>query len=158
MSDGELTPTGPPPPPPAPPAPQPTNGMAVASLVLGILSILLFFTVVPPFILGGLGVIFGIIGLTKAGQGAPNKGLAIAGLVCGAIGLDDETVIATAAAKADRLCGVPQHPLQLHDQSRGLAATAHPPHPLCRYIPRCDPWPFDVCSPPASRCSRGPSC
>ena len=61
--------------------------MAVASLVLGILSILLFFTVVPPFILGGLGVIFGIIGLTKAGQGAPNKELAIAGLVSGAIGI-----------------------------------------------------------------------
>ena len=91
MSDSDLTPTGPPPPPPAPPAAPPaaqsTNGMAVASLVLGILSILLFFTVVPPFILGGLGVIFGIIGVSKAGQGAPNKGLAIAGLVCGAIGI-----------------------------------------------------------------------
>jgi hypothetical protein len=85
MSD--LTPPGPPPPPPAPPAVQPTNGLAVASLVLGILSILLFFTVVPPFILGGLAVIFGIIGLSKAAQGAPNKGLAVAGLVCGAIGL-----------------------------------------------------------------------
>jgi hypothetical protein len=87
MSDSDITPAGPPPPPPAPPVAQPTNGMAVASLVLGILSILLFFTVVPPFILGGLGVIFGIIGVSKAGQGAPNKGLAIAGLVCGAIGI-----------------------------------------------------------------------
>ena len=86
MTDADLTPTGPPPP-PAPPAAQPTNGMAVASLVLGILSILLFFSVVPPFILGGLAVIFGIIGVSKAGQGAPHKGLAIAGLVCGAIGI-----------------------------------------------------------------------
>ncbi len=86
MSD--ITPVGPPPPPPpAPPAVQPTNGMAVASLVLGIVSLILFFTVVPPFILGGLAVLFGILGLSKANQGAPHKGLAIAGLICGAVGI-----------------------------------------------------------------------
>jgi hypothetical protein len=85
MSDVE--PAGPPPPPPAPPAIQPTNGMAVASLVLGILSLLLFFTIVPPFILGALAVIFGALGLSKAKQGAPNKGLALAGLICGGVGI-----------------------------------------------------------------------
>jgi hypothetical protein len=85
MSDVE--PAGPPPPPPAPPAIQPTNGMAVASLVLGILSLLLFFTIVPPFILGALAVIFGALGLSKAKQGAPNKGLAVAGLICGGVGI-----------------------------------------------------------------------
>jgi hypothetical protein len=83
----EVRPPGPPPPPPAPPAAQPTNGMAVASLVLGILSLLLFFTVVPPFILGALAVIFGALGLSKAKQGAPNKGLALAGLICGGVGI-----------------------------------------------------------------------
>jgi hypothetical protein len=82
-----VDPAGPPPPPPAPPAIQPTNGMAVASLVLGILSLLLFFTVVPPFILGALAVIFGALGLSKAKQGAPNKGLAVAGLICGGVGI-----------------------------------------------------------------------
>lgn len=85
MSD--VVPAGPAPPPPPAPAMQPTNGMAVASLVLGILSIVMSFTVVPPFILGGLAVIFGILGYSKAKQGAPNKGLAIAGLVCGAVGI-----------------------------------------------------------------------
>ena len=86
MSDS--APTGPPPPPPpAPPAVQQSNGMAVASLVLGIVSLILFFTFVPPFILGGLAVLFGILGLSKAKQGAPNKGLAIAGIVCGAVGI-----------------------------------------------------------------------
>ena len=86
MSD--ITPAGPPPPPPpAPPTVRPTNGMAVAALVLGILSLVLFFTVVPPFILGALAVIFGVLGLSKANQGAPHKGLAIAGLVCGAVGI-----------------------------------------------------------------------
>lgn len=83
----EVRPPGPPPPPPAPPAAQPTNGMAVASLVLGILSLLLFFTIVPPFILGALAVIFGALGLSKAKQGAPNKGLALAGLICGGVGI-----------------------------------------------------------------------
>jgi hypothetical protein len=82
-----VDPAGPPPPPPAPPAIQPTNGMAVASLVLGILSLLLFFTIVPPFILGALAVIFGALGLSKAKQGAPNKGLAVAGLICGGVGI-----------------------------------------------------------------------
>jgi hypothetical protein len=55
--------------------------------VLGILSLLLFFTVVPPFILGALAVIFGALGLSKAKQGAPNKGLAVAGLICGGVGI-----------------------------------------------------------------------
>jgi len=85
MSD--ITPPPGPPPPPAPPPQQQTNGLAVASLVLGILSLLLFFTIVPPFILGGLAVIFGILGLSKAKQGGPYKGLAIAGLACGAVGI-----------------------------------------------------------------------
>jgi hypothetical protein len=61
--------------------------MAVASLVLGIVSLIMFFTFVPPFILGGLAVLFGILGLSKANQGAPHKGLAIVGLVCGAVGI-----------------------------------------------------------------------
>jgi len=85
MSD--VIPAGPPPPPPAPPATRPTNGMAVASLVLGILSLLLFFTVVPPFILGALAVIFGALGLSKTKQGAPHRGLALAGLICGVAGI-----------------------------------------------------------------------
>ena len=86
MSD--LTPPpGPPPAPPAPPPRQQTNGLAVAALVLGILSLLSFFTVVPPFIMGALAVIFGFVGMSKAKQGAPNKGLAIAGLICGVAGI-----------------------------------------------------------------------
>jgi hypothetical protein len=76
-------------PPPMPIAPPPDrhNGLAVASLVLGISSIALFFTVVFPFILGTLAVIFGVIGWTKANKGAPQKGLAIAGSICGAFGI-----------------------------------------------------------------------
>jgi hypothetical protein len=80
-------PAMPPPMPYAPPAPSRTNGMAVASLVLGILALGLFFTIVFPIIFGILAVIFGIMGISKASNGADHKGLAIAGLVCGVLGI-----------------------------------------------------------------------
>lgn len=56
-----------------------TNGMATASLVLGILGFFL-----P--ILSILALIFGGIGISKANQGASGKGLAVAGLVLGILG------------------------------------------------------------------------
>lgn len=58
---------------------QPSNGMATASLVLGILGFFL-----P--ILSILALIFGGIGISKANQGAGGKGLAVAGLVLGIVG------------------------------------------------------------------------
>ena len=67
--------------------PTTTNGIAIAGLVCGILSIILFFTIVPPFILGLLGVVFGLVGMSKAANGAPNKGVAIAGLITGLVGI-----------------------------------------------------------------------
>ena len=70
-------------------APQPkTNGMALASMILGILGItvglcLIFFPVMPI-----LAVIFGHIGLTQTrNTGAPGRGYAIAGLVTGYTGI-----------------------------------------------------------------------
>lgn len=57
----------------------PTNGMAIASLVLGILGLFL-----PG--LGILALIFGGIGISKANQGAGGKGMAVAGLVLGILG------------------------------------------------------------------------
>lgn len=59
--------------------PRPTNGMATASLVLGVLG---FF--IP--LLSILALIFGPIGISKANQGASGKGLAVAGLVLGILG------------------------------------------------------------------------
>lgn len=91
-----------PPPPPAygyapppgfpPPAPYPVkpkaNGLALTSMILGILGItvglcLLFFPVMPI-----LAVVFGHIGLTQTRKtGAPGRGYAITGLVTGYIGI-----------------------------------------------------------------------
>ena len=84
----------PPPPPPAPPTPpaspvppvggasSPNNGLAIAALVLGILT----FVCLGP-IAGVLAIIFGFLGLKKANEmGGTGKGMSIAGIVLGAVG------------------------------------------------------------------------
>ena len=80
-------PAMPPPMPVVPARPAPTNGLAVASLVCGILAVILFFTIIFPIILGILAVIFGAVGISKANQGGGHKALAIAGLICGVVGI-----------------------------------------------------------------------
>jgi membrane-bound ClpP family serine protease len=67
------------------------NGMGTAALILGILGLvlvlLILFAPLGAF-LGLLAVIFGIVGMVRAGRGeADNRGQAIAGLVTGAVAL-----------------------------------------------------------------------
>ncbi len=63
-------------------APNPNNGMAVAALVLGILT----FVCLGP-IAGILAIIFGFLGMKKAKEiGGTGKGMALAGLILGAVG------------------------------------------------------------------------
>lgn len=61
------------------------NGLAVASLVLGIISIPMCFLFIP----GVLAVVFGIVALSQIGgnPGQAGRGQAIAGLVLGIISL-----------------------------------------------------------------------
>ena len=62
-----------------------SNGFCVASLVLGIIGLPAACAVIPPV----LAVVFGIIGynqVSKAGVEGGGKGMAIAGIICGAIG------------------------------------------------------------------------
>ncbi len=69
----------------APPAAgQRTNGFAVASLVLGIVGIVLCFLWIPWI----LAIIFGAIAIKQCNEDPTytGKGLAIAGLVCGLVG------------------------------------------------------------------------
>lgn len=72
------------------PGSQRTSGMAIAALVLGILSIpgAVFTIGLLGILLGILGIIFGIIGI-RAGRrpGVSGKGMAIGGLVTAIIGL-----------------------------------------------------------------------
>lgn len=75
-------------PPPYYAAAQPQNGMGTASLVLGIIGVVLFFAIWPPVILGVLAVIFGAVGLGRAKRGvATNRGVALAGLILGIVAI-----------------------------------------------------------------------
>jgi hypothetical protein len=67
-----------------PPQAQQTNGLAIASLVIGIIGILS--CVVPP--IGLVALILGVLGLNKAKQlNGSGKGLAIGGIVTGIVGM-----------------------------------------------------------------------
>ncbi|MFD9610985.1 DUF4190 domain-containing protein [Streptomyces sp. NPDC059083] len=66
----------------------PSNGMGTAAMVLGIIAVAGFCLYGLGVILGVLALIFGVIGLKKAGRGeATNRGMAIAGIVLGSIGV-----------------------------------------------------------------------
>lgn len=65
-----------------------TNGYATAALVLGILSLLLFWTFGIGIVLGILAVVFGILGRNRAKEmpANGNAGRATAGAVAGVLG------------------------------------------------------------------------
>ncbi|MBA3826524.1 MAG: DUF4190 domain-containing protein, partial [Ktedonobacterales bacterium] len=68
----------------------PTNGLAVTSMVLGIVSLVLFCAWYLALPLGITGIILGAIGLNQIGKGqfsAASRGMAIAGLVTASIGI-----------------------------------------------------------------------
>ena len=72
------------------------KGMAIASMVLGILSLVLACCVpYVPFVLAVLSVIFASIVLSKKLGG---KGMAIAGLVCGLISLIPAIIVVISCA------------------------------------------------------------
>ncbi|HEV8088941.1 MAG TPA: DUF4190 domain-containing protein [Actinomycetota bacterium] len=71
-----------------PPRPASAGGPAIAALVLGIVAVLLSFTVVFGFLLGALAIIFGGIALSRARTPrGGSKGMGIAGLVLGIVGI-----------------------------------------------------------------------
>lgn len=95
---GSYPPPPPPGYPPAPPqpyagygAPMPTapkNGMGIAALVVGLLSLPAVFTVFGGFALGVVAVILGFLGYRRARAGeATNGGVAIGGIVLGVLGI-----------------------------------------------------------------------
>jgi len=61
----------------------PRNGMGTASLIMGILGVIIL-----PIVFSVLAIIFGSIGIGRANRGeATNKGVATTGLVLGIIGI-----------------------------------------------------------------------
>jgi hypothetical protein len=86
----------PPPPPGYLPYPPPVgHGKATASLVLGIASIVLCWLSVLDIVPIVLAVVFGILGITEAGRRPNREGrrLAVAGIVCAAVGAVLATVL-----------------------------------------------------------------
>ncbi|MEU8692958.1 DUF4190 domain-containing protein [Streptomyces sp. NPDC048665] len=68
--------------------PAPSNGLGTAALVCGILSTVGFLLWPIALVLGILAIIFGAIGRGKAKRGeATNPGMALAGLICGSVGI-----------------------------------------------------------------------
>jgi RsiW-degrading membrane proteinase PrsW (M82 family) len=70
--------------------PAPTNGLAVTSMVLGILSVVLFCAWYLTLPLGIAAVVLGIVGLNQINKkqfSGSSKGMAIAGLITGGVGL-----------------------------------------------------------------------
>lgn len=66
----------------------PSNGLGTAGLVLGIISAVGFCLWPVAIVVGVLGVIFGAIGRAKARRDeATNPGQALAGIICGAVGI-----------------------------------------------------------------------
>lgn len=77
--------------------PAKNDGLAVASMVLGICSVVLFFV---PFLLSILGFVFGVIALRRCQPQGPNqgRGMAIAGIACSSVMFALWVVIIAAAA------------------------------------------------------------
>jgi hypothetical protein len=72
---------------PVPPA-TPKNGLGIAALVLAVVGLLSVATVFAPIALGAIAVILGVIGRGRAKRGmADNGGVAIAGIVLGALAI-----------------------------------------------------------------------
>ena len=71
-----------------PPTFAPTNGAAIAALVLGILGVVLFFVPFLGLLFGIVAVILGVVGRGKVRRGeAGNSAAATAGLVLGILGV-----------------------------------------------------------------------
>lgn len=64
------------------------NGFGIAALILGLLALVLSWTIIGGIVLGLLALIFGLLGRARVKRGeATNGGLSVAGIVLGIIGL-----------------------------------------------------------------------
>jgi Domain of unknown function (DUF4190) len=70
------------------PSVRPRNGFGIAALVLGLLALVLSWTIIGGIVFGILALIFGLLGRARAKRGeSTNGGLSVAGVVLGVIGL-----------------------------------------------------------------------
>ncbi|MFF5566098.1 DUF4190 domain-containing protein [Streptomyces sp. NPDC012623] len=68
--------------------PAPRNGLGIAALVVGLVGLLLFWTVIGGIVLGLLAIVFGVIGFLRGRRGeATNGTMSLIGAVIGALAL-----------------------------------------------------------------------
>lgn len=96
-------PVPPPPPPPgstAPAGPGLSNGLAIAGMVLGISSLVLFFLAWIATIIAIVGLVLSLVGLSKANQlGGIGRGMATAGIATSAVGIVASIIITIVAVQ-----------------------------------------------------------
>jgi hypothetical protein len=79
--------------------PQQNNTMGLVSMILGIISIPGICCAILGIVLGAAALVLGILGMKKAKAGeASNRGQALAGVICGSIGLGLSIISAIAGA------------------------------------------------------------
>jgi ABC-type Fe3+-siderophore transport system permease subunit len=87
------------------------NGLGTAALVVGIIALLTCWTVIGGIVLGILAIVLGAVGRGRAKRGeASNEGVALAGLIVGALGLALTVVLVAAGASI-----LFRHPKQFHN-------------------------------------------
>lgn len=92
-------PPQPPPPPPPPGYGPPANGLAIAGMVVGIVSIALFWLTLFDLPVAIVGLILSIVGLTRSNQlGGTGRSMAVAGIVTSVIGFVAALVFLLAVA------------------------------------------------------------
>jgi Na+/melibiose symporter-like transporter len=82
---------------PGPAGRPPRNGLGIAALVVGVIGLLLFWTVLGGVLLGIVAVVLGIIGFRRAKKGeATNGAMALIGAIAGGLALVASVVIIAA--------------------------------------------------------------
>ncbi|MBV8196212.1 MAG: DUF4190 domain-containing protein [Candidatus Dormibacteraeota bacterium] len=77
----------------------PGNGIATAAGVIGIVSVLLSALLYPTIVGAPLAISFGVVGLSRANRlGGRGKGMAITGIVCGAVAAVISIIVLAVAA------------------------------------------------------------
>ncbi len=84
---------------PSAPPQHPRNGLGITALVLGIVAVIVSITVIGGILLGIIAIVLGFLGRSRAKKGqATNGGVALAGIITGALALVLSIVLVVAGA------------------------------------------------------------
>jgi hypothetical protein len=100
-----------------------TSGLAIGSLVLGIVTLLMFWIPILHLLPGVLAVVLGIVGLMMIRRGTVSgAGLAVSGIVCATLGMLPTVLILMAFIGIGASEGFHEVKVQVGDQSVAVAS------------------------------------